>query len=243
MNSRRETLNVEAGSIFTISRPANFTTGYNWKINLKPQLKLMESRYEPQNQHSGQVGVEGLQFWTLQANIPGKFRIELIYSRSWEHKNMNSANSYHDGSIIENIDVEVRNNINRSSPPRSLYLPPLVPDFSNKRPSDNRFFINLGLLDNKITIHRDRSKNALKIRLPFSLPYSEDLLLDFYWWNNSLHYILKKGHGFDMIYCLYNDKGEKVSCPEGGLTGHGDGSVFDNYINMGTISIPQGRTL
>lgn len=80
-----EKLTATAGSNFTLSLPANATTGFSWKVvePLDPHLNLVEQTYEtePGEPMPGRGGTAKLVF---QAVTSGVATLTLVYVRPWE---------------------------------------------------------------------------------------------------------------------------------------------------------------
>ena len=77
-----ETLEVEAGSSFTLSLDSNPTTGYGWTAHFDGQLlELVDTRFEPSSDLIGAGGVETFEFRAVQG---GDTAVTLVYERTWE---------------------------------------------------------------------------------------------------------------------------------------------------------------
>ncbi len=80
-----EMIDTQAGRNFTITLPANPTTGYQWQLArpLNDKLiKLVSSEYIADD--TGLVGSGGKQVWKFRARAAGRTAIALKYVRPWE---------------------------------------------------------------------------------------------------------------------------------------------------------------
>jgi predicted secreted protein len=77
---------VHVGETFSISLPANRTTGYEWKLAEKPKfLKLISSSYAVRKDcKKGMTGCGGDQTFKLKAIHLGSGKITIHYLRPWE---------------------------------------------------------------------------------------------------------------------------------------------------------------
>jgi inhibitor of cysteine peptidase len=80
-----EMINTQVRHNFTITLPANPTTGYQWQL-ARPlndkMIKLISSEYIADD--TGLVGSGGKQVWKFRALKVGRAAIALKYVRSWE---------------------------------------------------------------------------------------------------------------------------------------------------------------
>ncbi|MBV9402215.1 MAG: protease inhibitor I42 family protein [Candidatus Eremiobacteraeota bacterium] len=75
---------THVGSTFTITLPANGTTGYSWALedSLKPSVvALRAKRYAPV---SRLIGAPGAEIWTFSGVGRGRALISFKYARPWE---------------------------------------------------------------------------------------------------------------------------------------------------------------
>jgi inhibitor of cysteine peptidase len=79
-------IETKAGENFTITLPANRTTGYSWQIGeFTPGIvKLIGEDYKLAENSRGLVGAGGEQIWTFEAVSAGKVTIHFEYARPWE---------------------------------------------------------------------------------------------------------------------------------------------------------------
>jgi inhibitor of cysteine peptidase len=78
-------LRIPAGQTFTISLPANPTTGYRWTLAKEPDTRILTKaghEYEPEK--PGRVGSGGREKWKFKASGTGRATISMQYVRSWE---------------------------------------------------------------------------------------------------------------------------------------------------------------
>jgi predicted secreted protein len=77
---------LEPNKRYTLKKKSNPTTGYRWYITLSPDIRLINSRYESnQNCRSDRkVGSGGYQYWNIKTGNSGLFFITLFYIREWE---------------------------------------------------------------------------------------------------------------------------------------------------------------
>lgn len=80
-----EMISARAGRHFTITIPANPTTGYQWQL-ARPlndkMIQFIRSEYIADN--TGAVGSGGKEIWTFRALQAGRSAIALKYARTWE---------------------------------------------------------------------------------------------------------------------------------------------------------------
>ncbi len=76
---------ARAGSTFTISLPANRTTGYSWALEdpLNSAVVAYRSKHYVAST-SATMGAPGLEMWTFAAVAHGKAIVSLKYARPWE---------------------------------------------------------------------------------------------------------------------------------------------------------------
>lgn len=80
-----EQIRVVAGKEFSITLPANHTTGYSWRLAtpLDPAiLNLIGNVYHEST--SGKVGASGEEVWTFSAQTQGTVQLNFEYIRSFE---------------------------------------------------------------------------------------------------------------------------------------------------------------
>ena len=71
---------------FTISLPANPTTGYEWKVDYDYVLLKQESaQFERDSQEKVAVGAGGTSVFVFTPIKPGKSTIYFVYKRAWEN--------------------------------------------------------------------------------------------------------------------------------------------------------------
>lgn len=76
---------VNEGCEFAITLEANHTTGYQWRLENKPDEKIVKSVGNVYNeQHSRLMGAGGTETWTFKAAGKGSTQIVLEYIRPWE---------------------------------------------------------------------------------------------------------------------------------------------------------------
>ena len=79
------TMSVPVGREFMITRDANPSTGYTWRLATPPDpavLTLVRSEYAPSVQP--RPGAPGAQVWTFKTVAPGKVTLVFEYVRPWE---------------------------------------------------------------------------------------------------------------------------------------------------------------
>jgi predicted secreted protein len=80
-----EQIRALAGKEFSVTLPANHTTGYSWRLAtpLDPaSLNLIGNVYHEST--SGKVGASGEEVWTFSAQAPGTVQLDFEYVRSFE---------------------------------------------------------------------------------------------------------------------------------------------------------------
>jgi inhibitor of cysteine peptidase len=76
---------VASGAKFTITLPANHTTGYQWRLAGSPSKKVLRSSGSTYIQTaSGLVGSGGSEKWSFESVGKGKTTFKLEYIRPWE---------------------------------------------------------------------------------------------------------------------------------------------------------------
>jgi len=76
---------AHAGSTFTITLPANRTTGYSWALEDPLNASILAARGKRYVAPSTTVmGAPGAEVWTFAAIAHGKTLISLKYARPWE---------------------------------------------------------------------------------------------------------------------------------------------------------------
>ncbi|EAS2000449.1 hypothetical protein AX334_24815 [Salmonella enterica] len=82
-------IEIKQNAIFSITLPANPTTGYSWGLRtLPPQLMLLDSSYKQSDDcKSGMVGCGGDTTYTFKAMKKGAEKLEFQYGRQWESDN------------------------------------------------------------------------------------------------------------------------------------------------------------
>jgi predicted secreted protein len=81
-----ELIRARVGEPFTISLPANPTTGYNWTVDYDyVLLKPENAQFERAGQQSMRVGAGGTSVFVFTPISPGKTTIYFVYKRSWEN--------------------------------------------------------------------------------------------------------------------------------------------------------------
>ena len=79
------TITVPAGREFVISRDANPTTGYQWRLGTPPDAQvvtLVRDEYQPAP--DPRPGAPGVQVWTFKAVGAGTTTLVFEYARPWE---------------------------------------------------------------------------------------------------------------------------------------------------------------
>lgn len=84
LHDNGKTFCAEIGQNIVIELPSNPTTGFNWQFD-----KLDKTAFEVVNSSfvysaSQLSGAGGLEWWELKPLKPGRQKISLVYSRSWE---------------------------------------------------------------------------------------------------------------------------------------------------------------
>jgi inhibitor of cysteine peptidase len=78
-------LRVQTGQTFTITLPANPTTGYQWKLAKELDTRVLnEEGHEYQPEKPGRIGSGGREVWRFRALGTGRAAISMQYVRSWE---------------------------------------------------------------------------------------------------------------------------------------------------------------
>ena len=81
-----ELIRARVNESFTISLPANPTTGYEWKADYDYILLKQESaQFEGAASGTKRVGAGGTSVFVFQPIKPGKSTIYFVYKRSWEN--------------------------------------------------------------------------------------------------------------------------------------------------------------
>lgn len=78
---------LEPGDLYTVSLPANPTTGYQWRIQqgkVPRCLEFVRKEYKADKAAEGIVGVGGQSTFVFQAIEKGKGHITFEYIRTWE---------------------------------------------------------------------------------------------------------------------------------------------------------------
>lgn len=79
-------IKLKQNAVFSITLPANPTTGYSWGLRTLPsQLMLLDSSYKQSDDcKSGMTGCDGDTTYTFKAIKKGAGKLELQYGRQWE---------------------------------------------------------------------------------------------------------------------------------------------------------------
>jgi len=81
-----ELIRAKVNEPFTISLPANPTTGYEWKADYDyVLLKLESAQFEGATSETKRVGAGGTSSFVFLPLKPGKSTIYFVYKRSWEN--------------------------------------------------------------------------------------------------------------------------------------------------------------
>jgi predicted secreted protein len=81
-----ELIHAKVNEPFTISLPANPTTGYEWNADYDyVLLKLESAEFESTNSQTVRVGRGGTSVFVFTPIKPGKSTIRFVYKRSWEN--------------------------------------------------------------------------------------------------------------------------------------------------------------
>jgi inhibitor of cysteine peptidase len=85
-NQTSGTIETKVGKTFTVTLPANRTTGYSWQIGeFTPGIvKMISEDYTLAENTRGLVGAGGEQIWTFEAVNAGEVTIHFEYARPWE---------------------------------------------------------------------------------------------------------------------------------------------------------------
>ena len=78
---------LKPDEIYTITLPANPTTGYQWQIRqgkVPPCLKFLRKEYKSDEATDDIVGVGGQAIFIFQAVEKGKGQVTFDYIRTWE---------------------------------------------------------------------------------------------------------------------------------------------------------------
>lgn len=79
------TIRLHAGEVFTVTLPANPTTGYVWELQSVDTAVLATSSqvlYTPKE--GGALGGGGTAAFTFRAIAPGRATVQMNYARPWE---------------------------------------------------------------------------------------------------------------------------------------------------------------
>ena len=96
-----EEIRALVGKEFSITLPANHTTGYSWRLATQldpPTLKLLDTTYHEST--SGAVGAPGEEVWTFTGQTPGQTQLNFEYVRPFE-KNSPPAKIANFSVVIE----------------------------------------------------------------------------------------------------------------------------------------------
>ena len=84
--TKAELIHAKVNEPFTISLPANPTTGYEWTVDYDYVLLKKESaQYESAIAEPVRVGAGGSSVFVFTPLMPGKTTIYFVYKRSWEN--------------------------------------------------------------------------------------------------------------------------------------------------------------
>ncbi|MDD4162320.1 MAG: protease inhibitor I42 family protein [Methanothrix sp.] len=84
--TKLELIRARVNEPFTISLPANPTTGYQWKADYDYVLLKEESaQFERASTGTANVGAGGTSVFVFTPLMPGKTTIYFVYKRSWEN--------------------------------------------------------------------------------------------------------------------------------------------------------------
>lgn len=80
------TIQVKQNGVFSITFPANATTGYSWALRALPEeLMLVDSNYRNADECKGRkVGCNGFTTYTFKALEKGTGVAKFLYGRPWE---------------------------------------------------------------------------------------------------------------------------------------------------------------
>ena len=80
----RSKIYLHVGQNFKVILHENPTTGFRWNpiSNGEPVCKLLDDSFDLDGDTSGSGGSH---YWLFQAVKEGSGKIEVVYSRSWEH--------------------------------------------------------------------------------------------------------------------------------------------------------------
>ena len=84
-----QTLEVQAGEMFTVKLCSNPTTGFKWleeaQISARSVLKQEDHKFiDPESELPSPSGTPGQEVWTFKAVKQGSSEVYLEYSRPWE---------------------------------------------------------------------------------------------------------------------------------------------------------------
>ena len=81
-----ELIRAKVNEPFTISLPANPSTGYEWKVDYDYVLLKQESaQFERASAETVRMGAGGTSVFVFTPIKPGKSTIYFVYKRSWEN--------------------------------------------------------------------------------------------------------------------------------------------------------------
>lgn len=76
---------VRSGNTFSLTVPANHTTGYQWKLGNQPNVAIVRRTGSVYNEpNTTMLGAGGTETWSFQAAGRGKTTLVLQYVRPWE---------------------------------------------------------------------------------------------------------------------------------------------------------------
>lgn len=79
------TIEIKQNSVFSITLPANPTTGYSWGLRTLPsQLMLLDADYKQSEDCNGKIGCGGDTTYTFKTMSKGAGKLEFQYGRQWE---------------------------------------------------------------------------------------------------------------------------------------------------------------
>ncbi|MDO5844312.1 MAG: protease inhibitor I42 family protein [Methanocorpusculum sp.] len=83
-------VNPSVGDNVEIITAGNPTTGYEWKVSSKSDVRLVKENYIVDEHEEGMVGVGGTYKWYVTAEKAGTYTFGAEYKRSWEEGTANS---------------------------------------------------------------------------------------------------------------------------------------------------------
>lgn len=86
----KESIQIKKNDIFSISLPANPTTGYSWALKTLPNvIVLLDTNYQQSEEctKSEMLGCGGFTTYTFKTISRGKGEINFVYAQQWMNDN------------------------------------------------------------------------------------------------------------------------------------------------------------